>query len=317
MTVGILAQPIPRLPRPSMDDGWDRMRVLWTGWDGSQWDLTNTQGGVFLVRGGFRGLGMPPIEHYRDRSPAVPGAFYRGTSYGPRGIFWPTYMFHDGSSRDFVELDRAFWESLHPEHEGTMTVEVPGVSSRSVQARLETDDDWAPEVDPTFFGWASYGIRLQADQPLYAGEPYHQFWEAAPLVPFFGGTSPGAPIIRISNGRSMSRAKVTNPGDVEVWPTWTIHGPTDASGVTITVAGRSIVIPIPLAEGERVEVDTSPFSGSALRYSSSGSIADVFTALGDVDFEPIPSREEIDLVIDTSGTGNVDVDFTPLYLRAY
>lgn len=318
MTSIVLGQAVPRPPRPPVNPGWDRARVLWRGWDGSEWDLTDPRGGVFLVRGGMRGLGMPKIEHYRDRSPAVHGAFYRGTSYAPREVFWPVFLYHDGSTREWVERDRAWWDSLHPEHEGVLTVEVPGVSSRSIRVRLEDDDDWVPEVDPAFMGWASYGVRLQADQPLWEGQaaPGNE-WTADDPVPFHGGKTPGAPVIRISSGRTMAAATLTNPGDVEAWPIWTFNGPTGEAGATATIAGRTVSVALELALGEKVVIDTRPTEQTAFKYSATGSITDVFEYVNEIDFAPVPARSTVDLVLTTSGSGRISVDLTPLYLRAW
>lgn len=53
----VLASPRVFLPGTLLPVGWERLKLTWTGWDGSQWDLTNPNGGVFLTEDGVEGLG--------------------------------------------------------------------------------------------------------------------------------------------------------------------------------------------------------------------------------------------------------------------
>jgi hypothetical protein len=281
------------------------------------WDLTNPDGGVFLVRGGIRGLNMPKVRHYRDKSPAVHGASYRGTTYDEREAFWPIMLYSDSTSRDFVELDSAFWRSLHPEHEGTWTITVPGVSTRSIRLRLEDDGDPSPEMDPTFLGWAQYGIRLIADQPFWEATALHREWQADVPADFFGGTTPGDPIIVISSSRSAATAEVTNPGDVEAWPIWTF---TDmgAAGAHANVDGHSIFFEFAIASGDRLVVDTRPTEQTAFLYHPDGSYDDVFTSLTSYDPAPILSGNAAVLDLELlDNVGQIDLDLMPLYHRAW
>jgi hypothetical protein len=221
------------------------------------------------------------------------------------------YLYNDTSTIEYMQLDRAFWDSLHSELEGTMTVRVPGFSKRSLRLRLVDDGNWTPERDPAFVGWTTYGITLQADQPLWEGEPVTGGpWGAAAPVPFHGGTDPGDPIINISTGRTLSTATIANPGKVLAWPVWTVHGP--CTSASITVDGHEIEIPIELEEGESVTIDTRPTEQTALRENGD----DVFGDLGETDFAPIPAGGASSLVLDIDSTGSISVTLTPLYFRA-
>lgn len=312
MTAVVIGIPAVTPPDPGLSPGWERIRSLWTGWDGSVWDLTNPEMGVFLRRGGVRGLGLPAIQHYRDELNTIPGSTYRGTTYRARDVFWPVHLFHDGSSREFVERDDQWWSSLHPRHLGTWTVEVPGVSKRSIDLRLEGDDDWAPEQDPVFFGWAAYGVRLLAEQPLWRGEPVRYRFEPDAPLPFFGGTDVGAPILNISSGTSLATASVTNRGDEPGWGIWTVHGPN--AGSSVAVDGKIIEIPFALAAGEWVRLDSRPSARTA--YDQAG--VDRFSELGAVSWGAVPAggTSSLDLVL-TGGTGFIEFEFDPLYLRAW
>lgn len=302
---------VPPPPPPVNSPGWDGIEVIWTGTDGSPWNLTNPANGVFITRGGMRGMGVPKSTHYRDQSPGVHGATHRGVSYDPREIFWPVYLYNDVSTVEYMKLDRAFWDSLHAEFEGTLTVRVPGVSKRSLRLRLTDDGNWTPERDPAFVGWTTYGITLQADQPLWEGTPVLGGpWAATEPVDFHGGTDPGDPIVNISRGRTISTASINNPGDVEAWPIWVVEGP--CSSASITVDGHEIEVNVELDEGQSVTIDTRPTEQTALRENG----ADVFTSLGETDFAPIPARGVSTLALDIDSTGSISASLTPLYFRA-
>jgi len=308
----IIAAPAGPPPNPAVIPGWDRMRITWIGTDGSVWRLSDPDGGVFLTRQEVRGLGMPSITHYRDQSPALNGAVYRDTTYDARSVFWPVHLFHDGSSREWVERDRAFWRSLHPRGTGVWTVEVPGVSVRSLVLRLNGDGDWAPDADPTFYGWANYGVSLQADDPLWVGQEVRRDFTSATPASFHGGTSPGDPIIRISRGSTLASASIANPGDEEAWPIVQLIGPFTTADVTI--AGRRIEVPFSIAEGKSLTLDYRPAHRTAI--DSDGN--DRYEDLGAISWGAVPAGGTSSIGLEMSGTGgSASVRLTPLYLRAW
>jgi len=305
----------PYIPPPPVygTPGWERMILTWTGWDGSVWDLTHPDGGVFLTRGGVRGLGMPDkINHYRDENATIDGAYWRGLKYGPREVYWPTHLFNDASTREWTDFDRAFWKSLHPRREGVWSVTVPGVSTRTLRLRLTSDGSWAPEVDPTFFGWTDYPITLQADQPLWVGGTIAREFEGVGGTPFFGGTTAGDPIIVIGSGRTLSTASITNPGDEDAWPRWKVTGPSTMA--TVAVAGHTVEIPVTLADATKwISIDSDPTVQSIVDQDGN----DVFESMGAIDFGAIPAGETVNLSLSMTGTGKIRVEFDPLYLRAW
>lgn len=308
----LIATPPGPPPNPAVVPGWDRMRHIWTGGDGSVWRLHEPDGGVFLVREGLRGLGMPKAKHYRDTSPALHGARHRGLIYEPRSVFWPVHLFHDGSSHEWAKLDRAFWRSFDPEEEGTWTVEVPGLSKRSIRLRFDGDGDWAPSSDPTFYGWANYGVNLQADDPLWYDEPVVYPFEAVTPVEFFGGLTAGAPIVTITKSSSLAAASVSNPGDVEAWPVVELIGP--LSSATVTVAGKVLEVPFAIAAGKTLVLDYDPETRSAI--DSDGN--DRWEDLGAIAWGTIPKHStNVSIGLALSGAGSARVTITPAYLRAW
>ena len=310
---GIVYAEVPYVPPPSGHvPGWDHLEVEWHGADGSVWDLTNPDSGVFIQRAGFRGLGMPTIIHHRDRTPARPGAHWRGYTVDSREAHWIVHLFHDGGTREFVELDRAFWKAFHPDSEGELVVRVPGVSERRLSLRYIDDGNWAPEQDPTFFGWTKYEMDLQADSNPFWRETVEPVqWSASAPSLFHGGKTAGAPIIRVSSGRLTSSATLVNTGDEESTGTWTVFGP--STFASISIGGKLMEFPMTLSnDSQWIKVDTRPDMLTVVDHTGANRI----TGMGAFNPIPIP-RGEVPIALTMTGTGRIRLERENLFHRAW
>lgn len=307
MTTAVLAVPTPPPPDPSAHPGWERLRSTWTDCLGMPWDLTNPDGGLFLRREGVRGLGHTKPIHYRDRRVTLPGSRYRGTTFDAREVFWPLYMFHDGSSKEYVARDEAFFRGLNPRQTGTWTIEVPGVSKRHLTLRFDDDGDWAPDADPTFYGWTNYGVRLLAEDPFWRGEPITRSFSQEDPTPFFSATK----IIHISKGATLANARISNPGDEPAWVVWRLEGP--FAEASIEVDGRVIEIPFSIPAGKYLTIDSRPEARTA--FDSDGD--DRYGDLGQIQWGAVPPGADVPLSLILDGSGGVTASLTPLYHRPW
>ena len=283
--------------------------MTWTGWDGSVWDLTNPDGGVFLTGKGVEGLGMPTHQAWVGESPAVHGQYYRGHLVEPRPAFWPVYLYSDEGSAEWIKLDRAFWRSLQPGKHGRWTVETPAGGRRSLSCRFVDDGRHSYDHDPIARGWAAYGVSLIADSPFWMGEPVRRTWSQRDAPKFFGPEGKGPPFY-VTSGSQLSTAKITNEGDLEAWPVWTIQGP--LTSVTVGVDGATVQWNVTLAGTDILVIDTDPTVQCAWLNG-----VDVTDQLGTADFAPIPSGDELRLSLTMAGTGSVEASITPRYYKAW
>lgn len=284
---------------------WYGLGHRWLGWDDSVWDLSDWRSGAFLTGGGVRGLTMPEFARHTSRSASIPGARYRGHVEGEREAFWPLYLYADDGSQAWVERDRAFWRTLQPGRTGQWEVRHPDGGSRRLRLRLVDDGQHAWVRDPVKFGWALYGITLVAEQPFWEGDPVVRSWA--------GAGEPGNFPWTIARGNTLASASMPNPGDVDAWPVWTVHGP--VTSVTVGVGGRLITAPIELAEGEWLRIDPRPGPRGKSAYDSSG--ARRTPELTVREFEPVPPGESVPLSLAMTGTGRVEASLTPLWYRAW
>lgn len=305
---------VPYVPPAPPVPKWRGMQVIWTGWDGSQWDLSSGEQGVFLIEGeGIEGFNMPPVSRFTSTSTRVRGSRYRGHRIEEREVFWPLFVYNDVDSDGWLEVDRAFWRTLDPDRAGRLTVIQPSGHSRSIMLRfLEATD--SVDRDPFVTGWQIYGITLVADdEPLWAGEAFSRRWGQAEEDQLFIPDE-GAPDFFISGSSTIGEARVTNDGDVPAHPRWDLEGGADGgiSEASVTVAGKEIGIPFPIAEGSRLVIHTDPRVQVAT--------LDGVDVTGDLDpwgFGEIPAGDNVPLTISITGNGTVQASFTPLYYRAW
>lgn len=311
----------PYVP-PAPDTTWVGMQMKWTGWDGSEWDLTNAAEGAVMLPG-VRGLSMPEITHYTTNYASVAGSRWRGHNVEAREAFWPLQIFCDTGSQDWVLRDRAFWRTLRPEKTGTWTVIHPSGEERYLDLRFVDDGQQAFSIDPVLVGWTTYGITLAADNPFWRGKEIRREWAAGQPVNFFSATPGG---LTISPSTTLDTAQMPNPGDAPAYPKWEVIGP--VTNGQVGVNGRNIVIPFSIASGEVLIIDTDPAEQSATLYSYTGNAelgtrvltnpADRTMDLGaSPDFAPIPADGVTDITSSLVGAGKIALVLTPLYLRAW
>jgi hypothetical protein len=302
----------PTIPEPPpVDPGREGVAIWLEGWDGSLWRLDSEESGLVLMRGA-RGFGMVTVEHHRDEHAILPGSTWRDARVLNREVFLPLYVFSDGSSRDWQEHNRRFWRIMRTRKTALLHVMWPDGTRRHLRVRYEKGGEEAFELDPVFYGWAKYGIYLTAEQPYWeATEPEAREWGTALPVYFFGGGTDEptlGPPFGIAKPSTAGRTAITNPGDVEAWPVWTITGP--MTSCELGVDGATISVPFSLSTGDVLVIDTRPTEQTAMLNGAVDRTPD----LGNFAFAPIEPGDDVELTVLTTGTGGlVRVELTPLY----
>lgn len=311
---------VPPAPTPKPIGPFGRLRLEWTGWDGTTWDLTNPRSGLFVTQDGIKGLHEPAWEQFTQQT--VEGQIVDDVRALAREMEFTVYLYSDKSSADWANRYDAFFSSWHPQHPGTLKVAAPTGASRAIDLRLTSDGGETFTRDPYRFTRRKHLLSAVADFPFYRGDRIRRHWgSAAELVEFFDPA--GSPPFHISSGRTVADADLTNPGDQDAWIVWTVTNTagTDLS-ITIGIGDGTVTLP-PVPAGKSVQVDTHPESGAAWEGFWTGSLASgTFTPETDVsggvdpwDPRPIPPGRGIPVDFDMVGSGVVTADFTPLYRR--
>lgn len=276
----------------------------WEAWDGTVWDLSGGLSGLAL-QSGVTGLEMPDPTFYKARAAGVNGSLYRGHIIDEQDDLWPIKVFSDGGSQGWIDHYRAFFKTLWPGKTGRWWVVQPNGAKRSKVVRFNGLADRSTSIDPLLTGWNLYGIKLSAERPLWVGEAATRSFEAAGSAP-----PTGQFVLWIRSSFTLAQAAITNEGDVDAWPVWTVRGP--CTTVTVGLAGHIITFPMTLTAGQWVSINTDPTDQVA--WDQNGN--DRSSELTAVDFAEIPPGDQVPLTITMAGTGRVDVSVEPQYYLA-
>ncbi|KQN99701.1 hypothetical protein ASF21_12905 [Arthrobacter sp. Leaf234] len=334
-----MSAPSPSTPADSAD--LNGMRMRWEGWDGSIWDVCDRRSGVFLLSG-LRGLGQPTGVRFRNSPPGFHGSQHRGTRWNEREVFWPVKTWHEGKGTQFIERDRAFFDTMDPERVGRWVVVQPdGGEERHLELRYDPEKsvDDGVETIPSLQGWARYALYLMADQPFWVGKPsVKSFDPPRPEDPFFDPNGPG--LFNIGQGFTTANASIDNLGDVESYGRWYVDGET-AAGAWVGVGSRTIAIPFAVPAGHCLVIESDPTKIGAVLYQLSPAQAALSPAdrmkpservfgvdlinpvnrskqLGaSPDFAPVAVGRRVKLAVNFEGNGVVELNLPSLYKRAW
>ncbi|MCC2031835.1 phage tail family protein [Microbacterium allomyrinae] len=298
----------PPVPPDGSPGAFQPLEYEWVAWNGDTYSLSDWTSGIVLDNRGVEGLHFPQITKFSSTSHVVPGKRLRGWRAEARTVFWPIQIWSDAGSVEWLDRALRFFATLHPLREGRWRVGANG-QWRELALTGVFDESHAYLMDPMLEGWAPFAVKLEAAHPFWTGKPVKAGpWGLSDGVDFIDPG--GAPSFHVSAAASFSSAAITNPGDVDAYPIWTLVGPLPT--VSVGIGGRVIDVPFSVADGETLRIDTDPRNVTATLDG-----ADVTADLGFQQFAPIPPGAQASLDIVTSGAGAVSIELTPLYLRAF
>lgn len=300
-----------------------RAKATYTAPDGSVWPLTDPQRGWFTLADGVSGLGAAPVEFTSDSHPRG-GARLRHVQPQPRSIVWPLHVWgatHDQFVQRWRALARAFKATTLRRPDGTYpagVLEIARPNGGRRQIRVHYREG--------FEGQAEQGYGITSDTAvitLWCEDPY---WvDPVPVVvhrEHSAGEDFFVPYPSVSSGQVLGATTVHNPGDVVVWPEWTITGP--ASLVTFTHADSGEAFTIDpnapevahgnLLAGEQVTVTTDP---PRVRFQDGSNWVGTLDWPGAVLWGLAPGDNDVSFVLTGSGPDSaVDLTYNPRYETA-
>ena len=303
----------PTLPGSLPDGGiYKRQGVgmAWTDCNGRRWDLLDRASGAVLMPH-VRGTHMPRWTAYTSSSPAVHGQRFRGINVQPRDCSWIIALYKGGTSQDWVDHYNAWWDGLDPERTGVWTATAPDGSSRHLTCRLDEADDDA-QWDPVLEQWVEYPVKLVADDPFWrADQTIWQSWGGLQVKSGFLKPVTSTGVLHINSASVTGTGTISNPGDVDAYPVWTLSGP--FTSAKVGVGDRAVDIPFAVAAGQTLVIDTTPSRLSAV-------IAGV-DRTGDLGqstrYAAVPPGANVPLTVVMAGDGRIRVDLLPGYYKAW
>lgn len=287
--------------------------------DGTVWDLRS---GPVRMAPGAQGLGMLSLTDFTTSRGVRGGQRRTGWAVNAQDFVLPMKLGYPGwTTRTYEDVDAAWWGDVRPNLDGgilrcTYSKNGTQISVRSVAVRTKSDGGFQWDQDPSDLEMEDWDWNLVADVPWWLGPASSTpFGVAAAGQPFYGAGGYGPPFY-ISAGNSNGSQQITNPGDVDAWPIWTLNGP--ISSFTITHADGSTISGTPnLAAGERLVIDTTEDAKSATRIAADGTTSDFTPSLASWGWRSIPAGTTTAITVALTGTGGATAVISPRYFRPF
>lgn len=285
----------------------------WEGADGSLWDLTH--GPVLIDQKAAQGFGDPKWNRQTLASAGVDGQ--RRTGQRARALAREGYLpiiINARTGADWANISSAWWNSWSTDTEGLLTVMMPNGSIRWIRAFLKDDDNYGPVIDPSLTGIEQAALTWVADDPFWRGQTVTQVFLQSNLADFFNDGA--APPFNLVPGNTISSVVVSNPGDLEAWPTYTLSGP--ATTFSVIVNGHEVAGDITVPAGATLNITTDPAYQVAMLTDSSGVVTNVTPQLSKIDWGYLPAKDAaIPVRVLVTGNAALAVSFEPRYRRAW
>jgi hypothetical protein len=125
------------------------------------------------------------------------------------------------------------------------------------------------------------------------------------------------PPVTLAPGALIGAVTVTNSGDADAYPVWTVTGPGAAPTLANTTTGKSFGMAVPLAAGETVTIDTRPTMQSAVDSAGRNRWPDLVKAGPRQLWPLVPGENVVDLRMAGVAPGSrIVLSFVRRWLRA-
>lgn len=247
-------------------DAPDVPTLTWFDPHGVAWPLTQIYSddyGWFAMRGLVGVNSAAPILITSDER-ARGGTRVRHIQPGSRTIVLP--LFAEGNSHgDFLDTSRSLMQAFTSTRRygpGQIVVTRPDGTERVIDAYYQ--EGWSDTPEGSIL-WETVSLILYCPSPFWRAKipivDRSEYQDGTNLNPYL------SPFPQIATARSLTqRRTITNPGDVEAWPTWTIRGPMESVQAINHTLGMSWTMSAlefrgsALTLGETVTVTTDPAS---------------------------------------------------------
>jgi hypothetical protein len=313
----------------------------WIDPDGTEWALSNTSENLgWFTLMGPSGWGAAPVEITTDVLPRG-GESVRAIASKPATLQWPLEIFgknHDEFVERYRKISRAFTLTTRRQSPGILKVQRPSGEVRWIEAFYSEGLGGEAEQNHLF---ARPVITLfcpdgkwRAADPIIINRSFTptSTGGGSPTVvtffdPYLSVTSsqvvgtPGEELPNDGGGGTgddpASLTAITNPGDTDAWPVWTITGPLTQLRAWNATLGSRFALTYPLGEQQTITITTErptvrgPGDANLSRY------IDWFNVAGTELFPLTDGLNIVGLEVDGAGTSTkVRLSFTPRYDNA-
>jgi Siphovirus-type tail component, C-terminal domain len=282
---------------------------------GREWPLDGTSG--LWLQPGRKGFHAPNYVHYRDESPAVDGAFWRGVRATVGDLFIPLAIV--GRTRnDLLTTRRQLIAAVSPKRgECTIVTSYPDAERRAINARYDSGMEGEEGKGAYGVTVMRYGLRFIADDPYHYGDPITTNWGSDTTtrteLPI-----PGADTAYevVTAAQVLGAATILNTGDVDSYPIWTFTGPFTAITLANNTSGKTLTLTHTAAtSADRIVIDTRP--GLASIVDEAGANAWAGLTAGYALWPLLPGDNDINIAVSgTTAATTASMTYRPRYEAA-
>lgn len=294
------------------------LTVTYVDPDGVEWHWSDPKSRVRVLS--VTGIGGPPAA-YTDTALAGGGNLPREYQPAKRSIVIGLHVYDDESQAGLLELVDQLTFALWTERAGLpapgrLVFGRPDGTSRQIEV-LCTSGPEHTDTDSTRDAYqrdTDYALTFEsALDPL--------FQDAAPTGPIVFGAPPEAggvppmPPVLLTPSSTLGETTVTNSGNGDAYPVWTITGP-GVPTLTNVTTGREFSLAA-LSEGEVVTVDTRPTLQSAVDQLGNDRWGDLVKESPRDLWTLVPGRNVLNLALESAEEGSqISMVYHRRWLRA-
>lgn len=316
----------------------------WVDPDGREWPLSNTSEELGWFTLWPSGWGASPIEITTDQLPRG-GEAVRAIASKPSTLQWPLEIFgrtHDEFVSRYRRISRAFKLTTRRQRPGVIRVQRPDGSVRQAQAfyaqGLEAEAEQnhlfarpvvsllVPEgkwraalpvvVERSFTG--SGGTipedPEEPEEPVTFFAPYLSVTSSNVVGTPGGGDTGGDGSTGGGEDDPASLTTITNPGDEEAWPVWTVVGPMTQLRAWNVTLGTRFALTYPLGVEQTITITTDLATVRGPGDTNLSRHIDWFNPAGTELWPLTDGPNVVGLEVDGAGTTTkVRMEFTPRY----
>jgi hypothetical protein len=277
----------------------------WIDPDGIEWAL-NPPGNQLFTMNAVTGYGITPVEIKTKPKPRG-GVRVQGVRPLQRTLVWPVRL-RGNTHMEFLAKWRAYGVAFAKTRRlgpGLFRLTRPDGTAREVLAWYQSGWEGTPGQGQTF------------DTPELNLLVPDGFWRDAQQVvvsrSYGASVDYLAPFPSLSSGEVLGDTEITNPGEVEAWPTWRIDGPATQVVAVNHTLGKQFTVVHNLLAGEHIDITTDPGRVTG----PSGDMPGALQRPGSTLWRLEPGVNDITFTVSGSGAGTkITLSFYPRYETA-
>lgn len=255
-----------------------------------------------------KGQDMPPVSHLVDEIPGVRGTNFRQIKVGQRDVELKLSVLGASQAAILSNL-RDLAQKIEPILQaGTIDSYLSWLREGAASARilycryLSGLHQFSSGLNP------AGSLVFRAADPYWYGAAVTQSWtpatSTATFFPFFP--------MRVSHAALFQNFTITNAGDVESWPVWTITGAGADLSIYNLTTGKNLLTIGSISSGSVITIDTRP--GAKFISDSNGNRLNFMILAGSSMWEIAKGANSIRIEMSgTDANSLVQLDYTPRY----